>query len=133
MGAWSTDIMGSDTAYDVNDEFEDLAQPVSSEQAIDLLANLTATWGEDPVLRQALGFVMIEKGYPMSADLKAAVIRGIDDELGNGNLDDWGDPDEREKKLQAFKQTVTDYPVEGGSVSLPHQEGLFEVILKRKV
>ena len=125
--------MGSDTAYDVQDEFEDLAQPVTSEQATVLLTDLTATWGQDPVLPQALGFVMIEKGYPMSAELKAAVIKGIDDELGNGNLADWGDPDEREQKLQAFKKTVTDYPVDGGAVSLPHQEGLFEVILKRKV
>lgn len=131
MGSWSTDIMGSDTSYDVRDEFEDLAQPVSSEQASDLLARLIQTWGEDPVLRQALGFVMIEKGYPMSAALKAEVIKGIDDEMGNGNLADWGDPVEREQKLTAFKQTVVDYPDDGGKIDLPHQEGLFEVINKR--
>lgn len=126
MGWWSDDIMGGDPPYDIQAHFEELAAPVTPEKAIELISKLAKEWyWEEPIIKQVVGFQMIERGYEMSDALRALVIDGID----NDESDDWNDPEKRKRKLAEFKAIVLAYPAEGAEESpLPHQEGLFEVI-----
>jgi len=146
MGWWSESIMGGDTPLDFKGEFEDRfgsldeafneyraedGQPPipyrlpESPEVIEFL-KIGEKWGDQHILQQVTGFLLMERGAPMSEELRALVIQGIDEE--NPTEDGWSNGEAREKVLHEFKAAVLAYPAAGAKVELPHQPGLFEVI-----
>ncbi len=150
MGWWDEGIMGGDGPLDYKGNFEDEFGSVdadfnkwrledgkpaipfkvpTAEESLKFLEDCRQwKWyskGDDPVLCQVIGFLVMERGGAMNDELRAAVVKGCNDELAEG-CDSWGDPSIRIKVLQDFRALIEAYPAEGSNIELPHQPGLFE-------
>ena len=68
----------------------------------------------------------------MSDELRALILEGIDEEIATG-CEDWNDPQERIDSLKDFRTRVEAYPAAGGTVDLPHQRGLFDMMAEKIV
>lgn len=155
MGWWAPDIMGGDTPLDFKGNFEDRfgsldeefnkwrlddgKEPIefrvpTSEETLEFIQSCRAwKWysgSEDPVLLQVTGFLVIERGGQMNDELRAEVLRGIDEEIAEG-CEEWNNPQERITCLQEFRKVVEAYPAEGAKVEVPHQRGLFEMFAQK--
>ena len=128
MGWWSTSIMGGDTPLDVSDGFnrEFGIQKPTPEKTLKFINELEKAWGSGDIIRQATGFLMIQRGAPMNDELRTEILRGIDEEI-EGGCDYWNNPEERLTVLRDFRKIVEAYG-KGEDVTLPHQRGLMEVI-----
>ena len=132
MGAWSTDIMGSDDALDVADTFEDEfgeSGVVPAEKSEELAASLVE--GYQTNATTVVAWKVMERHSPMTASFKAAVIKGLEEEIAEVSGDNsmgWGNPEERVEHLKGFRDLVGRYPLDGGSVLMPEQRGLMDTI-----
>lgn len=140
MGWWSTDIMGGDTPYDIQGDFDHtfgdpiededqcwatFSKPVSGVKMLEFIANTEKAYGafsSPEVIGQVVGFIAIDNGWPMSQDFRKKVLASIDAE----EVDGWTDNSERQQALDTFRTLVENYPSKGSKVEMPHQKGLFE-------
>lgn len=133
MGWWSETIMGGDSPLDIAQCFEDrfgTRKDINPEEAIKLIDDTIAMWKCDEcIIKQVVGFMMIERGCSFSSELRKVVLEGIDDE----DTTSWKDSSTRDEKLREFRNIVEAYPVEGGLAELPRQEGLFQKIFEKLV
>lgn len=149
MGWWSESIMGGDTPLDFRGAFEDKfgsddpkhnewrvqdgEQPVpfikpTSEQTLEFLKS-AETWGEQAILYQVVGWLVMERAAPMNDELRQLVFKGIDSEVNEGAVE-WGSPEARIARLMEFRGAVERYPSEGAEVDMPDNPGLFDVLAK---
>ena len=135
MGWWSYDIMGGDSPADVEIYFDDMvsrfgAKNITPQHALTLIEETQKEWRcSEDVITQAVGFCMIDRGYPFSEELRKEVIEAIDAD----EYERFTDVEERQRKLAEFKAIVIAYPNEGKETTMPHQSGLFEEIAKSMV
>lgn len=144
MGWWDEGIMGGDTPLDFSGEFEDKfgskdphvnewriedgKEPLpfiipTAEQGVEFIK---ANQGYDgAIAAQVTGWLMIERGAPMSNELRQLVLSGIDEEISEG-AESWGNPETRIARLQEFRKVVEAYPQDGSQVDMPANPGLFE-------
>ena len=125
MGWWSESIMGGDSPLDLECDFnhEYGLGKASPEQAVEFIKEkLPFSGSEQHIVKQVVGFIMIQRQCEMSDELRQLVLEGIAEE----DLESWKDPDARNRVLTDFKQIVLAYPTNGGKVDLPHQRGLLE-------
>jgi hypothetical protein len=66
----------------------------------------------------------MERGAPMSDELRKLVLEGIDEEISEG-APTWNSPETRIARLQEFRKAVEAYPAEGGETQMPESPGLF--------
>jgi len=132
MGWWSESVMGGDTPLDIKGDFDNQfgSTIVTPQQAIEFIKTEIEEWGgiEDAVIKQVVGFQMMERGFPMNDDLRDLVIDGC-----NSGDDGWDDNETREQILTEFKLMILMYPDKGATVEMPHQPGLLEEFAKHLI
>lgn len=148
MGWWSESIMGGDTPLDFRGEFEDLfgsddathnrwreqdGEPAipfvkpTAQQSVDFIKNNVQKWGDDAILCQVTGWMVMERAAPMNDELRQLVLAGIDSEVAGGATE-WGSPEARIARLMEFRFAVDRYPNEGAEVDMPDSPGLFDML-----
>jgi hypothetical protein len=141
MGWWSEDIMGGDgpcdiqcmfdrefgTRIDEEDEWGEYELPakVAGNKVIDFADKAIKDYFDFEEVWQAIGYIMIDAGMPMTDSVRKKVLRATDSEI-EGGAESWCSPEGRLEKLREFRAIVDAYPSEGGRVEMPHQTGLFE-------
>lgn len=144
MGWWDEGIMGGDTPLDFKGNFEDTFGSTDPEynqyliedgkppipfvkpepQAVVTFINENSQrWGDDEILRQVAGFLVMERGAPMNDELRGMILDGIDQEINEGATS-WNSPETRIARLQEFRKAVVAYPDSGADVSMPESPGL---------
>jgi hypothetical protein len=145
MGWWDEGIMGGDTPLDFKGNFEDTFgspdaefnqyriedghEPIpfvkpAPQDVVAFIKDNSQKWGDDEILRQVAGFLLMERGAPMNAELRQLIIEGIDMEVGEG-AESWGSPETRLERLEEFRKAVLAYPDDGAEVTMPESPGLF--------
>lgn len=153
MGWWDEGIMGGDTPLDFKDSFEERFGSLNSsfneyraenghepvpfvkpdpQDVVDFITNFIWHWNNDekPILKQVVGFLVMERGAAMNDELRALVLEGIDNELEIGSKS-WNIPELRHARLQEFRKIVEAYPVDGDSVEMPKSPGLFTKLAEK--
>ena len=146
MGWWDEGIMGGDTPWDFRGEFEDRfgstdpevnewriedgKEPIefripTSEETLEFIESLGHS-SDDHIVKQVIGWLVIERGAPMNDDLRLLVLEGIDEE--NVAEEGWTNPHYRIDALHEFRNIVEAYPAKGAKVEMPPSPGLFDKI-----
>lgn len=146
MGWWDEGIMGGDSPLDYRDAFEDVfgstdeefnewriedgKEPIpfrvpTSEETLQFIKSLGSS-SDDHIVRQVVGWLVIERGAPMSEELRVMILGGIDDE--DPITEGWEYPEKRIECLDDFRCIVEAYPAAGGKVEMPGSPGLFDKI-----
>ena len=146
MGWWGEGIMCGDSPLDVQGDFNDKFQahvwdedeewfdtsrinpnaPYLKEgdelQILTFCDEKVASYYDPYEVYGAVGFTMMECGWPMSDELKTRIIEAVDGEDTSG----WGNEDVRLAEIENFKEMVRAY--DGTRKDMPRQPGLFEKI-----
>lgn len=145
MGWWDEGIMGGDTPLDFKGNFEDKfgsldssfneyriedgKEPIpcvkpSPEDVMTFINENTQKWGDDHILLQVTGYLVMERGAPMNDRLRNSILTGVDFEINEG-AESWGSPETRIERLTEFRKLVVDYPDAGSDLEMPESPGLF--------
>jgi hypothetical protein len=140
MGWWSEDIMGGDSPMDIACMFDrefgteikdsewgdyDLPKRVAGTKVLEFGEKCIADYFDFEEVFQAIGFIMIDNGMPMTDRVRKKVLAATDLEI-EGGAESWSSPKGRLKKLREFRSIVETYPRVGAATTMPHQTGLFE-------
>lgn len=150
MGWWSPSIMGGDLPLDYECIFEKTfgneendsgydgktpprRVPTAEEGTAFLHEIQSKGWGyeSEVVAGQVAAFLLMQRGAPLSDEVRRVAIESIDAEVSEG-CEEWKDPQERVDSLTDFRKRVEEYPAAGAQVELPHQPGLLEMFARSK-
>ena len=142
MGWWGHGIMAGDTPLDIEGDFVqkfgfeyhedepgfDWAKRIPGTKQLTVAKELIEWYGSygGELVGQVLGFLIMDNGQPMTAEVRKLVLSSVDGELGYVDDDGWSDTSARRSALEEFKALVEKYPAEGVEVEMPEQEGLFD-------
>ncbi len=133
MGWWSASIMGGDAPLDIQSQYEDtftggqgFCAP-TPEDAISFIDVAIRSGEEAHLVKQVVGFILMQAGAAFSPELRRLVLDGIDSE--DPKAEGWNKPEERAAVLADFRKRVEEYPDAGSKVEMPHQPGLMETIM----
>ena len=148
MGWWDEGIMGGDTPLDFKGNFEDRfgsldasfneyriedgQEPIpcvkpDPQAVVTFINEHSGKWGDDEILSQVTGYLVMERGAPMNDQLRQIILSGIDMEVSEG-CGSWGSPETRLARLKEVRELVEIYPAEGSDIELPESPGLFSKI-----
>ena len=121
MGVWSSDIMGSDLADFLSDEWSEQfgTTKVPPSSVLDFIEDYTERrpW-HDTDIAQIAGYLTMQSQSKMSKKLRRVILEAIDEELLLGCVD-WDVPADRKHSLTKFKHIVETYNKKGEPVTLP--------------
>ena len=121
--------MGGDTPLDHKYELELKGDSLNSMTALAWIETKKDSYGD--ISPQIAAFVMMEKGLPLSFNLKKEVLHNLFNEIEEieSGISDWTGVIERRIVLKEFAQVVIAYGTTEG-VKLPFQKSLLEAIME---